>query len=325
MLVEIQEDIFDNSDFQALRHLVSIIIYKGRYEVFVDITKVETSELYPRLDREDQEILQQSFVKFVQESSSPDVLVSERNEEHFSIDEAIRYLIQPVSIILENSQNDSHFLKVLFTHFDEKKIALQHLDEGWLRIENAGGATNIINFVTERLKSFDSLSKDNHHYMRAFVLIDSDTEYPGHVKKERVKIADFLNTHQVAYHSLEKREMENYLPDDIITSVDGDREFINAYLCLNPEQKDYFDIQRGFTQYFEELNSDVQELFGSLSENDKKLFRERTLNYSNFKKEFPKLFLSERVNKENLLARCVHHTYDPLELPNLVSKILKLL
>ena len=333
MLVEIRADIFASNYFKELNTLIQTLTYKGRYDLFVDIQQTSTSNLYKRLDSEDQEILQLSFNKYIQEGLSSDILVSETDTEHLNLDEAIRYLSQPVSIVLENSQNDSYFLKAMFRHLDEKGVAQKHLDEGWLQFENAGGAGNIKNFIEGKMQSFDSLPKAKHHYLRAFVLIDSDRKHKDDgISRDKQNVVAFLNKNQIPNHCLAKREMENYLPDEAFEEILDNRNFVDAYLRLTPEQKDYFDIEKGLpNKRFKQLDENVQTLYDSLSNSDKELFRTQDLKKinssarENFKSDFPKLFLSEKVNKDNLLMRCEHHANDSLELPNLLSSILKLL
>ena len=186
----------------------------------------------------------------------------------------------------------------MFTHFDERKVALQHLNKGWLAFENAGGANNIINFITGKLNAFNGLPKANHRYLRAFVLIDSDRKYKGdNVRQEKEKLITFLDENNIPNHCLTKREMENYLPDEAFKEISDNRDFVEAYLRLTPEQKDYFDIEKGFpNKRFDQLDMKVQTLYSSLSVNDKKLFRKKDLKKingsekDNFKSDFPELF-----------------------------------
>ena len=103
MLIEIREDVFTGNKFKELNTLIQILTYERHYGLFVEITQVEATNLYIRLDQEDQEILRLSFNRYVQEGLSADIVVSESSQDRFNLREAIRYLNQPVSIILENS------------------------------------------------------------------------------------------------------------------------------------------------------------------------------------------------------------------------------
>lgn len=333
MRVEIKVDIFHGNEFQKLNYLIGIAFYEYRYELFVDLAVVQDSNLYKRLDKEDQAILEQDFNKFIQESTSPNIVISNNDPTHFNIDEAIRYLTQPFSIILENSSSDSYFIKALIKHFDKTNEIGRHLKNGWCQFENAGGATNVINFLSEKLRQFRSLPKDNYLYLRAFVVFDSDKEFPEMpLNQSKQNLTKFLRDNKIGYHCLEKRESENYLPDEAFEEIDDNREFIESYLRLKPLQKDHFDLENGFPQKnFKHLQQEIQDLFNDVSDEDKAIFRKddlKRINNSgknNFKTDFPRLFLSNKVTGQNLVKRCSHHSNDPKELPNLISKISKLL
>ena len=68
--------------------------------------------------------------------------------------------------------------------------------------------------------------------------------------------------------------MENYVPDIAFRDITHNVNFIEAYLRLSPEQKDYFDLENGFKNVnFSGLSEEVQQLFESISEKDKETFR----------------------------------------------------
>ena len=48
---------------------------------------------------------------------------------------------------------------------------------------------------------------------------------------------------------MEKREIENYLPNEVIETIENNNDFIQAYLRLNNLQKDYFDLEEGFRKH----------------------------------------------------------------------------
>ena len=101
-------------------YLIQIATYKGRYGLFVDFDLVKDTPMFKRLDNLDKETIEAEFNRCQTESLIPDFDISRvrLSNKTFNLDEAIRFLIQPVSIILENSLNDSYFLKVLIKHFD---------------------------------------------------------------------------------------------------------------------------------------------------------------------------------------------------------------
>jgi len=84
------------------------------------------------------------------------------------------------------------------------------------------------------MNSFENLPKENHKYLRCFVLVDSDKKFPNDTTKQnRVNLFQFLDSLGIPYHELEKREMENYLPDEVFETIEDNNDFIQAYLKLN--------------------------------------------------------------------------------------------
>lgn len=341
MLIEIQKDIFEDSEFEELGFLLRILSYKGRYNFFVDINIVSGISNFDRLNELDKANIEAEFNKTILESSTPDLIVTKgENLNEYNLEEAIFFLNQPITIVVENSLNDGHFVRTIIKHFDKTGLLVKHFENHWLKLGNAGGKNNFINFLSSELKSYRRFSKANHRYLRAFVIADSDKKFPiiNNGEKQQ-KLVNFLQENKIPFHILEKREMENYLPDETINSIPDHREFIDAYLKLSPIQKDFFDLEKGFRdKRFSNLYENIQHHYKSVGEEDYKIFRKQGLanKYKeagqNFKAEFPKLFHHSSVTKESLLKRCEHHSnsslespYNPNELPELVEKIAKLL
>ena len=125
--------------------------------------------------------------------------------------------------------------------------------------------------------------------------------------------------------------MENYLPDEVIDDLAEQKQLVEAYLRMEPYQKDYFDMENGFADInFDSLDDKAQSLYATLSEGDIKTFRKSGFKElfgkeeGSFKREFPKLFNSEKVTKLSLMAKTSHQS-DSNELKTLVRKVRELL
>ena len=128
MVIEIDRNVFKVRNFKGLNFFLQMCTYKNRYEVYTEINEeLLNSNEFKRLDYEDQSLLQDNYNNFItNQSIESDVflmsnyfITTEINEEDnkFTIDEAIRYFIQPISIVLENSKNDAYFINTIFKHF----------------------------------------------------------------------------------------------------------------------------------------------------------------------------------------------------------------
>lgn len=352
MTVEILKDIFQNkeNDVELDRLWYSI---ENHHVLMMresdDIEALMESDWFNSQRRIIQETIYEFMLRSMNTSSGvpPKVIVSNKEDETcFSIKEAEQYLRQNFIILLENSLNDAHFLNALIRCFPKQsEDILKNKNEGWLKYGFGGGSTidNVIQ--TELVGSFNQifLKKEKYKYLRYFVIIDSDRIFPeNELSQEKKNLIYFLEKNQVPYHVLEKREMENYIPDVTIGTIADYREIIDAYLRLNPLQKDYFDLEKGLRENkrYDQLLEGIQELYRNISEEDKKTFKKNKISdkyerkskddRGTFKTEFPKLFNHETVTRDSLLKRCQHHStikgehpFNPRELPDLLERISK--
>ena len=238
-----------------------------------------------------------------------------------------------MKLILENIENDAYFIRALIKNFKKKGEKIkQHLSEDWLKFDMGGGSTipNVIRSEKQRFENNKGkFPKESHIYLRYFVLIDSDKKYPNAIlNDDKQKLIKLLENNNIKYHILEKREIENYMPDIVFSEIQGDQKYIKVYLDLEPVQKDYFDIEKGFDTKYQQLPLEVQKLYESVSDTNKEIFRKNKLDMidSNgeklsFKSNFPKLFQDcNNINQENLQARC-----GTSELKEILDKIAELL
>lgn len=342
MRIEIKSDVFKGVNFKGLNFLIQIITYNNRYNLFVDISKVLISPLFKRLDKEDQDILTEFFnlqiVKSVKEKPDYFIVVKPKNEKEFTIDEGIKFLIQPVSIVLENSLNDSYFIESLIKHIDSSGHLEDNLRNQWIQFENAGGCGNVANFLKGKLQSFNNLPKENHLYLRCFVLLDSDKEYKSQpIKHEYIELEKFLKENGIIYHILEKRMMENYMPDDVFNEFMNKthKDWVDAYLSLTNDQKDHLNISLGFTKkatigggrYLvkkKDLHVDVKNLYLNVSEKNYNKVG-GGFKLADFKGTFPAKFInSHNVHKKSLLDKTKHQN-NPNELQEILEKINQLI
>ncbi len=340
MLIEIKDNIFSGNDFKGLNFLIQLATYKHRYDLFVDLSLIQDFEFYRRLDEEDKSILENYFNQSIQNSQAecPQYTVSDIETQYFNLEEAIRFFVQPVSIILENSLNDAYFIKALVCFFDDTGEAKRHLENNWIQFENAGGCDNIINFIEGKSHSFNNLPKNNHQYLRILNIMDSDKKFPDDkIRVNKLKTLRYLVNNNCSSHILRKRSMENYLPDEMLDSIpryNTNKDLINIYkMFSNPFQKDFFSISKGFTnkknkegtlkQTRADLEAGVKEFYLDVLENDFEIL-DKGLQIGDFKSVFPKLFEHNAMTKENLLER-VKHQQKNNELQEIVDKILKLL
>jgi hypothetical protein len=134
------------------------------------------------------------------------------------------------------------------------------------------------------------------------------------VQKQKAQykmLKSYLNSKKIAYHFLEKRMMENYMPDEVYETI-TDRtlqRWIQVYKHLSDEQKDFLNITNGFPKEFDEhkirkpIKTELLDLFKNLSKTNFDIVDEG-FKYKDFKNEFPKFFMEHHsVYKESLKKR----------------------
>jgi len=327
MLIEFHKTILEaEENFNKFSFLFNLCYINRRYDLFIDLDEVSDTVVYSQLRDADRELIEQYYLKVVNESQVPDFILLDKpkgSKCELSLDEAIALLNQPFQLILENSQNDRHFFEAIVRNFKKKgKKISTHLHHRWLIYGNAGGCTNVRNFLNEKINSFRDMPKDGAFYIRCFVLIDSDSEYPNDVKTSRQELARFLDTNGIPYHFLLKREMENYLPDEVFADVGGSDAFKSTYLALDPLQKDFIDIEYGLkARDLDDKKLPIGKLYVNLDTNARSNVRNKGLNMNNYKKEFPLFFNSAKVTQESLLKRTAHQGNMADELSDILDKI----
>lgn len=354
MWIEICKDTFEISDFKSLNFLHQILSWYPsesfpRYNVFVDTNKVLDTDNFKNIAKNDgsfKELLDVEFNYYITtkpKNQRKDYYVTYKKEVNcFNVEESIRFFNQPVSIILENNKNDSSFILAIINYFgklNEKNKAKEHIDNGWLKFENAGGCSNIPNFIEGFLNQFENISLQNSRpvsdYFRGLIIMDSDKEFESQSPKYNnilVKL-ERLGILEDDIHVLKKRTMENYLPDEafeeLLSSFESNptrnRElikWIKAYIHLTSVQKDYINIAKGkLSGTKEPVPQELKNLFPSTSENFSILDDGFKYKKDNFKNEFPKLFLNlGQVNKYTLEQKS-----NSDELQIIMGKIYKLL
>ena len=334
MNIEIKDDVFKNTlSFKDLNKLLQDLTYKQRYGVFVEWTLVKDTVFYQRLDTDDRNDLEAYYNQFINDSLTTDYCVTASNtsinEHYFNIDDALLFFNQPVSILLENGLNDQYFIKAMIRAFDNSGLLQKHLDNHWLIFGNLGGCTNLENEITNRKLAFATHPKPTHLYLRCFVLLDSDRKHATDPTNHK---EDFLNNNMVLYHILEKRAMENYLPDEVYENLgfetEAQKQWKNAFLHLSDTQKNFLNIPKGFSKKDDtgasiksrtDLEDKIQALYEDISQANFEIL-DNGLTISKFKTEFPKYFEHETVHWQTLKNRCPSD-----ELQSIINKIKQLL
>lgn len=226
---------------------------------------------------------------------------------------ALLMMQDAVHIIVENSNSDRIFIETIAKAYGEEEI-LNAIRYEWLKFDTEGGKGGIPRRIEFHFqKSFKP---------RLFILLDSDREFPNDTHK-MIKLESFINQKNIkTYHILKKRAIENYIPSETFNSNDEKvKAIIQTYIQLSEEQKDYFDLKKGFKNKGKLPDSQL-ELFNRI---DGKNIIFKTLRngfkISGFKPNDLYLFFnSDKVTQKTLENRCSND-----ELEDILSKISSLI
>lgn len=157
----------------------------------------------------------------------------------FQVSELNEILSRKAVIILENEFSDALFIDTILK--SKKKISLlQSKDISW-EIRGAGGCGEIPKHILSEVTKMKAIK-------RVLVVHDSDRFYPDNeINEVQSKIIETAERNGVTCCTLYKREIENYIPDEIISKLDFARKkTIESFSKLSTTQKDYFDYKFGF-------------------------------------------------------------------------------
>ncbi|MGN8072824.1 hypothetical protein [Mucilaginibacter sp. 22184] len=329
MKIEILNDVFSQGEFTDFSHLISICLHSERHRILCRYHKIARTENFEKLHAWQKELLILYYTADVQGVKiTPNARISQSNAvDVFNLDEGIRYLSEPVYLIVENSLNDAYFLEALVKFLSKDTQLDKHINRGWLKFENGGGCDNVENVIEQLEKAFRHLPKDNFKYLRCYVLLDSDKEYStAPLKQSYQNLVPILEQKGIKFHILHKRAMENYLPDEVFEKIEEiPKAYRNAYLSLTDEQKDFISIQRGFGQLAlrGDMHPEIAKLYHSVSTANFEILNQGA-KMSKFKAEYPKKMEHYNVHQKTLKQRTAHQP-NPNELDQILSEIENLL
>jgi hypothetical protein len=322
MWFELKADIFSELNVADLRKLLDDLCYKRRYNVFVDINQIENENIFDNFYPEINEAILEYYNSYLNDSPKEVVIISNEQGD-FTLSEAIIYITEKFELVLENDKYDGEFFDSLLSEFKGKSKKINHFkSNNWFEYKNAGGATGIINTLEQKINHLG-----NHKFLKCFVLVDSDLEYPQTENPKRKSLIDFCLTKNIPLHVLHKREIENYLSLDIFENINTSNPFIRTYIDkLNNSQRDFIDVEKGLEKRRNNWGNEKQEVlnfFENLTDSEFDSLRVGLSNeFENFKRDYPQLF--KKANQQSLIERTKHQENQD-ELKDILNKITALL
>lgn len=182
---------------------------------------------------------------------------------------AYDYLKSPLKILVEDGKTDGAFVKAVLAIFAQPETLQLYRDKG-LECDGPGGSGNLKNRVEMRYGD----SKNNPGELRMIVVTDSDRTMPKkEISREARLLKDLCEKHGIPFHMLQKRAIENYIPDEVVREWGEDpqrtriRRQVEALRRMSGEARDYFPVKENKFKKF--ASSDETQWYkNALSEED---------------------------------------------------------
>lgn len=154
---------------------------------------------------------------------------------------AVRYLLRPYRILLENNRSDRAFLRCVVPKTIREALD-QREENGGLEYEHGGGADQL-----PRVEGLDASRGDAMLYS---VMFDSDGLRPSMRSGAAAKLALACEGRALHHHVLVRRMIENYLPNESLKRwAAGDRaieQLVVELQGLSPDQRAHYNHEGGF-------------------------------------------------------------------------------
>lgn len=224
-------------------------------------------------------------------------------EGMLSPEDALKLMIEPSKILLENGRNDWKFIKGIAKNFKRHprnktiySLVNNAIEQKRIIPEHTGGGGEMLNILEEKF----NMESELFLKLKLSIIFDSDRESVGTMNPTWNKLLCFLKDvddfdqnveenlkhnerDKIRWHMLYKREIENYIP-------------------LTGYQADPFELEQANTDEISNFTPDEHDFFnfGKFKEIDKN--------------NVGKFFLKDQL-RESLQHRCSHH-FEKHSLPN---------
>ncbi|MBF0096331.1 MAG: hypothetical protein HQM04_12815 [Magnetococcales bacterium] len=253
MKIFINPDAVANQEDWPYMIEIACRVFRG-YHIFdhQSFTDIEGSEWYHHIEKFFGRL---SIEKMIMSAAWPSSIHNKKitvthqsNNIHSNLtpDHAVIFVSKPLKILIENRNSDGIFLKAMIrTLADKALIDYCNLPES-ITCDSPGG-------VGELPKTIEAFAaQSNLIPLRVIVMSDSDSEYIGDQKDHINKIKATCNKHNIPYHVLTKRSIENYIPDAIWIewakepNMTKYKSKINDFLAHTTCERDYCNVKELF-------------------------------------------------------------------------------
>lgn len=158
----------------------------------------------------------------------------------------------PTVLIVENTSTDGEWVKLMIRKLRPR--LMRYLKEPYvaLEIRQAGGIGEIPKELERTASRYSRARTAQTLPLRVIVMSDSDAELPGHPSSQARKVKAVADSLGAAVHILQKRTIENYLPDNSLGAYAARRpdcrSAVDLIVGLVGPARDHYPLKTGLKQ-----------------------------------------------------------------------------
>lgn len=190
------------------------------------------------------------------------------NSGELSPQQAARYVAKPLCVLVENRFTDGQLLETALDVLSPEPLQILRKNKtpDFIYCDGPGGNGELLKLIQD----YVAKAQEDGIPTRIVVFTDSDGKLPGHVAQKPKEIEAFCKERRVPCLILNKRAIENFIPDEVLNFCDRKyRSQVAALIHLTKEHRDHFPIKEGI-QDFRELPADEAAFYASVSDAEKK-------------------------------------------------------
>ncbi len=188
------------------------------------------------------------------------------HSEELSPQQAARYFAKPLYVLVENRFTDGQLLETALDVLSPKSLQILRKNKtpNLIYCDGPGGNGELLKLIKDHVAK----AQEECIPARIVVFTDSDGKLPGHVDHKPKEIETFCREHRIPCLILNKRAIENYIPDEVLNFCDRKyRSQVAALIQLTKEQRDHFPIKSGIN--FSTLPAEEAAFYASVSIDEK--------------------------------------------------------
>jgi hypothetical protein len=241
--VEISPELYEHEDIAFQLTSVFRLFAWGRHDWAILPGHVELAVAY--VEQHDRAVLpitaelaRKASVRNAWDST--DAAVGRVTVTKETLDDDLADLQRPAYLVVENEISDGAFLRAVCHVFEGDDI-IEALDQGRAELTNGGGGGQVPAYAAQRAGRF-------RRTVRVALVLDSDRFYADEETKSH-ELAAKAAEYGVRAHVLSLREIENYVPDRVLESLEPRHKYsaqLDALKQLSSEQRGCLDMKKGF-------------------------------------------------------------------------------